>query len=311
LNAEATRKSSGRILNYLIPHLPELIGGSADLTESNNTKTSFHKAKYIHYGIREHGMAGIMNGIRLYNGFIPYGGTFLAFSDYMRPSIRLSALMKQKVIYVLTHDSIGLGEDGATHQPIEHLAAFRAMPELLTLRPGDAIETLECWEIALNTNGPSILALTRQEVSQFRSDMNENKSSKGGYILQDALHPHITIIATGSEVEIALQVKHLLSTHSLRVRVVSMPCTTLFDQQDPLYQKEVLGNSLLKIAIEAACKFGWEKYIGLDGMFFGVNQFGASGKKQDLYQCFDLVPEKIAEKIILKFNEVISEKDSN
>lgn len=310
LNKEATRKSSGRVLKYLVKYLPELIGGSADLTDSNNTKVNYEHSKYVHYGVREHAMAAIMNGLAVYKGLIPYGGTFLAFSDYMRPAIRLSALMEQKIIYIMTHDSIGLGEDGPTHQPVEHLASFRAMPGLLTFRPADAIETLECWEIALQSNKPSILALTRQEVKIVRSDRLENKTSRGAYILEEDLNFQILIIATGSEVEIALEVKKILNDKSLAVRVVSMPCTNIFDQETIEYRKEILGeDNKLRVAIEAACGFGWEKYISLQGLFFGVNKLGTCGKAKDLYEYFNLTSSKIAQQILNKFKEIKNAKD--
>ena len=298
----ATRQSSQKTLELINKIIPNTLGGSADLTGSNLTKTSEMKTvlpskssgNYIHYGIREHAMGSIMNGISLHKGFIPYGGTFLVFSDYMRASIRLSALMSQRVIYVLTHDSIGLGEDGPTHQPIEHLAILRATPNLNLIRPADIVETAEAWDTALKTNGPTVLALSRQGLKAFRSEKSsDNKVSKGGYILNDISSKRdLTLIATGSEVEIAMEASDLLNAEGIKAAVVSLPCWELFDKQDETYRKDVLGNSP-RIAIEAACDMGWSKYIGDNGVFIGMKSFGASGPADQLYKHFGINSEAI------------------
>ena len=298
----ATRQSSQKTLELINKIIPNTLGGSADLTGSNLTKTSEMKTvlsgkslgNYIHYGIREHAMGSIMNGISLHKGFIPYGGTFLVFSDYMRASIRLSALMSQRVIYVLTHDSIGLGEDGPTHQPVEHLAILRATPNLNLIRPADIVETAEAWDTALKTNGPTVLALSRQGLKAFRSEKSsDNKVSKGGYILNDISSKRdLTLIATGSEVEIAMEASDLLNAEGIKAAVVSLPCWELFDKQDETYRKDVLGNSP-RIAIEAACDMGWSKYIGDKGVFIGMKSFGASGPADQLYKHFGINSEAI------------------
>ena len=298
----ATRQSSQKTLELINKIIPNTLGGSADLTGSNLTKTSEMKTvlpgkslgNYIHYGIREHAMGSIMNGISLHKGFIPYGGTFLVFSDYMRASIRLSALMSQRVIYVLTHDSIGLGEDGPTHQPVEHLAILRATPNLNLIRPADIVETAEAWDIALKTNGPTVLALSRQGLKAFRSEKSsDNKVSKGGYILNDISSKRdLTLIATGSEVEIAMEASDLLNAEGIKAAVVSLPCWELFDKQDETYRKDVLGNSP-RIAIEAACDMGWSKYIGDNGVFIGMKNFGASGPADQLYKHFGITSEAV------------------
>jgi transketolase len=303
----ATRQSSQKTLELINKIIPNTLGGSADLTGSNLTKTSEMKTvvpgkssgNYIHYGIREHAMGSIMNGVSLHKGFIPYGGTFLVFSDYMRASIRLSALMSQRVIYVLTHDSIGLGEDGPTHQPIEHLAILRATPNLNLIRPADIVETAEAWDTALKTNGPTVLALSRQGLKAFRSEKSsDNKVSKGGYILNDVSSKRdLTIIATGSEVEIAMEASGLLNTHGIKAAVVSLPCWELFDKQDQTYRKNVLGNAP-KIAIEAGCDMGWSKYIGEAGLFIGMKSFGASGPADQLYNHFGITSEAIVKQAI-------------
>jgi transketolase len=301
----ATRKSSEMALEVINGVVPETIGGSADLTGSNNTKTSQTKAisagaygnRYVHYGIREHGMAAAMNGMALHGGIIPYSGTFLCFSDYARPSMRLASLMGIRSIFVMTHDSIGLGEDGPTHQPVEHLAALRAIPNHLVMRPADAVEAAECWQIALESDkAPSTLALTRQNLPTVRTDhMEENLSRRGAYILSAADDADVTIFATGSEVEIALNAKTLLAGHGHRVRVVSVPCFELFEQQDAGYQAEVLGTSKVKVAIEAGIRLGWDRFIGLDGIFIGMHGFGASGEIADLYKHFGITAEAAAE----------------
>jgi transketolase len=243
-------------------------------------------------------MAGAMNGMALHGGVIPYGGTFLTFSDYCRPSIRLSALMKQRVIYIMTHDSIGLGEDGPTHQPVEHLAALRAIPNLLVLRPADAVETAECWEIALERqDGPSLLALTRQNLTTVRGGAGkENLSRRGGYVLAPAEgEAKITILATGSEVEIAVAARKLLEGDGIGASVVSMPSFALFDAQDESYRRSVLPEGQVRIAVEAAVKFGWERYIGRDGLFIGMSGFGESAPHADLYKHFGITAEAVAE----------------
>jgi transketolase len=306
--AVATRVASQTALETLTVAIPEMIGGSADLTGSNNTKAKVQApvargdfaGRYIYYGVREHGMAAAMNGMALHGGIIPYGGTFLVFTDYCRPSIRLSALMGQRVIYVMTHDSIGLGEDGPTHQPVEHLAALRAIPNLHVLRPADAVETLECWATALeNDGGPTVLALTRQNVPALRTtDGTENLSAKGGYVLAEAEggERQATLIATGSEVSLALKARELLAAQGIRAAVVSMPCWSLFDRQTAKYRKSVLGAARLpRVAVEAGIEFGWERYLGGKGAFVGMSGFGASAPATDLYRHFGITPEAIAE----------------
>jgi transketolase len=299
----ATRQSSQKVLEALTPVLPELIGGSADLTGSNNTKAKDmapvtapgFAGRYVYYGVREHGMAAAMNGLALHGGIIPYGGTFLVFTDYCRPAIRLSALMGQRVIYVMTHDSIGLGEDGPTHQPIEHLAALRAMPNLLVMRPADTVETAECWQAALaNRNGPSIIALTRQALPTLRTQHTDaNLSARGGYVLLPADGGRkVTLIATGSEVSIAVEARAKLQADGIGAAVVSLPCWELFDGQPPAYRDEVLGNGV-RIGIEAAGSFGWERYLGADGCFVGMSGFGASAPAADLYKHFGITADAV------------------
>lgn len=303
--AEATRKSSERCLNALIDKVPNLIGGSADLTPSNNTRAKTMRAitkdsfegQYIHYGIREHAMAAIMNGIALHKGLRPYGGTFLCFSDYARPAIRLSALMKQPVIYVMTHDSIGLGEDGPTHQPIEHLASLRAIPNLNVFRPADAVETAECWEIGLTAQDtPSILALSRQNLPLLRKEIQENLSSKGAYLMRSSVGARtLTLVATGSEVALAIETAVLIEkTTDHKVAVVSMPCWELFVLQSQAYQEEVLGEAP-RIGVEAAASFGWERWV--DHMI-AIDQFGASAPAADIYNYFGFTPKAISESIL-------------
>ena len=298
----ATRKSSEEALNIINSVLPDTIGGSADLTGSNNTRSKGQQAvtaedfsgSFIHYGIREHGMAAAMNGLALHKGFIPYSGTFLVFTDYCRPAIRLSALMGQRVIYVMTHDSIGLGEDGPTHQPVEHLASLRAMPNLLVFRPADAVETLECWQLALESNdAPSILALSRQNLPAVRTENSEkNLCARGAYELVPASSKaKVSLLATGSEVEIAVAAQKMLEKEGIPARVVSMPCLDLFDRQSPDFQKEILGEDTVKIAIEAAVRYGWDRYIGADGDFIGMTGFGASAPAPELYKHFNITPE--------------------
>ncbi len=309
--ALSTRIASQKVLEIIGAHLPNLIGGSADLTGSNNTKLSYHKAiqsgdfsgQYLHYGIREHGMAAIMNGLALHGGIIPYGGTFLVFSDYCRPAIRLSALMRQRVIYVFTHDSIGLGEDGPTHQPVEHLASLRLIPHLYVLRPADIVETAECWQIALeNENTPSALILSRQTlpfVSQKR-DAAHNICRQGAYIIRDTMEkPIASIFASGSEVSLALQAADKLAEQNIAVRVVSVPCFELFEQADTQYQQKICGTTPINIAIEAALPYKWERFIGSNGHFIGMEGFGASAKGDELFRHFGITVEEICQKIRL------------
>jgi transketolase len=300
---DATRKWSGAALEPLTEAIPEMIGGSADLTGSNNTKTSHTDVlsptnwggRYIHYGIREHAMAAAMNGMALHGGVIPYSGTFLVFADYSRAALRLGALMGERVIHVMTHDSIGLGEDGPTHQPVEHVASLRAMPNMTVFRPCDGVEAAECWELALrNDTGPSTLALTRQKVKSARSvHTDENLCSKGGYVLSDADGAKAVLIATGSEVEIAMEAQAALAEKGVPVRVVSMPSMDLFEQQSANYQAETLGGKLPKVAVEAGVRFGWDRWIGHDGGFVGMSSFGASAPYQDLYQHFGITAEAV------------------
>ncbi len=307
---EATRKSSQEALEILNPLIPELIGGSADLTGSNNTKTKALKpvtsadfsGRYIYYGVREHAMAAIMNGMALHGGFIPYGGTFLVFTDYCRPSIRLAALMGLRVIYVMTHDSIGLGEDGPTHQPVEHLPSLRTIPNLQVMRPADAVETAECWAISITSKKtPSLLCLSRQNLPTVRTEyVKENLSARGGYVLRESKGAVVTIIATGSEVMIALDAQKQLAEKNITARVVSMPCTQLFDAQPESYRRQVLGGDMLKVAIEAALPYGWERYIGPHGIFIGMNGFGASGPAPELYKHFGITAEHVVKAITEK-----------
>ncbi|YBV96344.1 transketolase [Phyllobacteriaceae bacterium JZ32] len=302
----ATRKASEMALEIINGVVPETIGGSADLTGSNNTKTSQTKpitpddysGRYVHYGIREHGMAAAMNGLSLHGGIIPYGGTFLTFSDYCRPAMRLSSLMGIRVAYVMTHDSIGLGEDGPTHQPVEQLAALRAIPNHFVFRPADAVETAECWELALKSvKTPSTLALTRQNLPTVRTDhIEENLCAYGAYELATASDDaKVTIFATGSEVEIALNARAALEKKGVPTRVVSVPCFELFEEQTPAYQQALIGDAPVKIAVEAAISLGWERFIGEDGVFIGMKGFGASGRIEDLYKHFGITAEAVVQ----------------
>ena len=303
----ATRKSSEMFLN-IVSNLPNLIGGSADLAGSNNTKAKDHKiikpgnfsGNYLHYGVREHAMCGIMNGIALHSNLIPYGGTFLIFSDYCKPSIRLAAMMKQRVIYVFTHDSIGLGEDGPTHQPIEQLTSLRSIPNLKVFRPADLIETFECWQLALESkDSPSVIALTRQAVNPVRTkNSNKNESSSGAYeVLRTGKNIKVTILATGSETSLACDVSHKLATESIYSKVISMPCLELFDQQDEGYKNKILTETDLIISIEASETNYWKKYTGLNGLSIGINEFGKSAPYKEIYNHFSLNSEKIASRI--------------
>lgn len=301
----ATRQSSGIVLNHLFDAIPEMLGGSADLTPSNNTKAENQtdiepgafSGSYIHYGVREHGMAAIMNGIALHGGLIPYGGTFLTFSDYCRPSIRLAAMMEIRTIFVMTHDSIGLGEDGPTHQPIEHLSALRAIPQLAVYRPGDAIETAECWESILDEpRQAALIALSRQPMPLLRREPGDaNLSAKGGYVLLDAEggERKLTIFASGSELQLAVKARDVLQSEGVPTAVVSMPCRLLFEKQDMAYQRSVIGETRARVAVEAAVQDSWDRYIGLDGKFVGMHRFGASGKIEDVYKKFDITTEAV------------------
>ena len=314
---EATRKSSQRVLEVLTEAIPQLVGGSADLTPSNLTQTTSTKqaitkgdfsGRYIEYGIRELAMAGIMNGIYLHGGFIPYGGTFFSFADYEKPAIRLSAIMKLPIIYVLTHDSIGVGEDGPTHQPVEQLISLRATPNLNVFRPCNIQETIECYELALENNKtPSAMVLSRQGVVFSSQESKENNSAKGMYIFNDCQGtPDTIIIATGTEVDLAMNTKAELEKQGLKVRVVSAPCWELFENQTPEYKKSVLGNgNILKVAIEAGSSMGWAKYIGDNGLFCGIpdNTFGMSAPASQVYEYFGLTAEKISQKILKKLGK--------
>ena len=301
----ATRKASELSLNLISSHLPNLIGGSADLTGSNNTKAKEMRiinsedftGNYIHYGIREHAMAGIMNGIALHGGLKPYGGTFLVFSDYCRPSIRLSALMNIPVIFVMTHDSIGLGEDGPTHQPVEHLAALRAIPNLIVIRPSDVIETIEAWQTAINNTGPTVLVLTRQNLPINQTvNRNENLVKKGAYVLLDYENYDATILSSGSEVEIACSAsKKLKKNDNICARVISIPSFELFEKNDLNYKKEIIGNKPV-FGIEAGIINGWEKYLNTEN-FIGMTTFGESGPYKELYNHFNITDENLIEKI--------------
>jgi len=304
--AIATRKASEGVLEIVNPIVPFTIGGSADLTPSNNTKTKnifnfepqTYGGRYMRWGIREHGMCAAMNGMALHGGVIPYGGTFMVFSDYCRPSIRLAAIMGQRVIYVMTHDSIGVGEDGPTHQPVEQLAAMRAMPGLLTFRPCDPVETAEAWEIALNKkDGPSFLALTRQNVATSRAEFTDkNLSAHGAYEIAKADgDAKVTFFASGSEVELAMQARELLKAAGIAARVVSMPCWSLFEKQDATYRDAVIGKSPVKVAIEAGVREGWDRYIGPNGIFIGMHSFGASAPYKDVYKHFGITAEAAAD----------------
>ena len=302
----ATRKASQMCLEQIVPYVPQIIGGSADLAASNLTfvdgmKTvtkDDYSGNNIMYGIREHAMAAIMNGLSLHGGAIPYGGTFFVFSDYMRPSMRLAALMGIRAIYVLTHDSIGVGEDGPTHQPIEHLASYRAMPNIYTFRPCDVVETAECWRIAIESEKtPSILALSRQNLPMLRTDAKLNLSARGGYIIYgEKDNRQATLIATGSEVSLAVEAAQALAQEGIKVAVVSMPCTELFDAQDISYQEDILGQAP-RIAIEAGSKFGWERYVGLKGDIIGMDGFGASAPASELYNYFGITKEEIIDSV--------------
>lgn len=311
----ATRTACEFALESLIPALPEMIGGSADLTGSNNTRTKSMKAitaadfsgRFIHYGVREHGMAAAMNGMALHGGIVPYSGTFLVFSDYCRPAIRLAALIGKRVIHVMTHDSIGLGEDGPTHQPVEHLAALRAIPNLLVFRPCDAVETAECWQLALATeNRPSILALTRQNLPQLRNRFDaENICARGAYeIAGPDGKADVSIFATGSEVAIAVDGAKVLAERGIAARVVSVPCFELFLEQSEEYRRAIVGGVRINIGVEAAVRQGWDAIIGSDGLFIGMNSFGASAPYKELYKKFGITAEAVAGAALSKLGKM-------
>jgi transketolase len=311
----ATRIASENALTVLAAAVPEMVGGSADLTGSNNTRpkgmaamsAADYAGRFIHYGIREHGMAAAMNGMALHGGVIPYSGTFLVFSDYCRPSIRLAALMGERVIHVMTHDSIGLGEDGPTHQPVEHLAALRAIPNLHVFRPCDAVETLECWQLALENNGgPSVLALTRQNLPQLRKEMTtRNLCAAGAYEIASSIagQARVSIFASGSEVAIAVEAKKLLDAQGVLTRVVSVPCVERLMAQAPEERAAVIGAAPVKVAVEAAVRYGWDAIIGADGEFVGMTGFGASAPCRDLYKHFGITPEKVADAALRKLGK--------
>jgi transketolase len=306
----ATRKSSEMALAALTAALPEMVGGSADLTGSNLTKTKStvpmtradYSGRYINYGIREFGMAAAMNGMALHGGIIPYGGTFLVFADYCRAAIRLSAIQKARVIYVMTHDSIGVGEDGPTHQPVEHVASLRIMPNVCVFRPCDSIETAEAWALSVaHDQGPSVLALTRQNLPQLRTDASENLTAKGGYRLVAAKAPRkVVLIATGSEVELATKVADVLEGQGIGADIISMPCCELFDGQDAAYRADILPADALLVSIEAGVTFGWQRYTGSNGLNIGLDGFGASGPADHLFKHFGFTAEAIVPQIISK-----------
>ena len=301
----ATRNHSGSALEHLVPAIPEMVGGSADLTGSNNTIVKGMKAfdlpdyagRYVHYGVREHGMAAAMNGMALHGGVIPYSGTFMVFSDYSRPAIRIGALMGVRVIHVMTHDSIGVGEDGPTHQPVEHLASLRAIPNLNVYRPADAVEAAECWKLALSTKAtPSIMALSRQKVPAARTlAASENLCAKGAYELAAADgQARVSLFASGAEVSVALAARELLQAEGIGTRVVSTPCWELFDRQPDAYRQALVGRGTARVAVEAAIRMGWEKFIGEDGGFVGMTSFGASAPAEQLYEHFGITAQAVA-----------------
>jgi transketolase len=309
----ATRKASELALTAIAKVMPELVLGSADLTPSNNTRVNNPTAlapgayggRYIHYGIREHAMAAAMNGIAIHGGFRPAGATFLVFADYARPAIRISALGGIPVVYVMTHDSIGLGEDGPTHQPVEHLASLRSMPNLRVFRPADAVETAECWQLALErTDGPTLLALTRQNLPQVRREASDaNLSSHGAYEIAGADgDAHAAIFASGSEVSIAIEAQALLAAKGVRARVVSVPSLELFLAQPEDRKRQIIGAAPVKVAVEAAVRFGWDGVIGPDGIFVGMSGFGASAPYKDLYRHFGITAEAVAERVLRTHN---------
>jgi transketolase len=305
----ATRKASELALEAINPVLPDTIGGSADLTGSNNTKTKGqgvltkedYSGRYVYYGIREFGMACAMNGMALHGGVIPYGGTFLVFSDYCRPAIRLAALQEIRVVFLMTHDSIGLGEDGPTHQPVEHLTSLRLIPNLAVYRPADAVETAECWALSLERrDGPSLLALTRQNLPQLRTEAGpENLCARGAYRLRTATaERRVVLIGTGSEVEVAVAVADALEEQGIGADIISMPCWSLFNAQDAAYRADVLPRDRLKVSIEAGTTLGWERYVGPDGLSIGLDRFGASAPAEDLFRRFGFTAEAIVPQVL-------------
>jgi len=310
----ASRQSSASVLEAITKSFPELVGGSADLSGSNNTKTKYSiivkpsnfKGNYIHYGVREHAMAGIMNGMALHGGILPYGGTFLIFLDYCKPALRLSAFMGLRVIYIFSHDSIGLGEDGPTHQPIEHLTHLRAIPNLNVFRPADTIETLECWETALKSStNPSVIALSRQKIPFVTEVLTKkNMSNQGGYELRKTNpNPDVTLIASGSEVQIAIEALNKLQEININSKVISMPCQELFDKQSKEYKEKIIDKNSIKISIEAGSIYGWEKYVGPDGISLGIKSFGKSAPYKKIYEHFNLTSDnvvKLAKKMLGK-----------
>ena len=309
--ANATRAHSGAALAVLTPAVPEMISGSADLTGSNNTLVKGMKAfdapdyagVYVHYGVREFGMAAAMNGMAAHGGVIPYSGTFLVFSDYSRPAIRLGALMGLRVVHVMTHDSIGVGEDGPTHQPVEHLASLRAMPNLNVMRPADAVEAAECWAAAVQSVGtPTLMALSRQKVPAVRCEpMAENLSAKGAYEIDAASsEAEVTLFGSGTELDIALRARTLLEKDGIPTRVVSVPCWELFEAQPAAYQQKTIGKAKVRLAVEAGVRQGWDRFIGEDGLFVGMNGFGASAPAEQLYEHFGITPQAIVEKVKAK-----------
>jgi len=301
----ATRSASGAVLDHLFAAIPELLGGSADLTPSNNTRAKNqveirpgeYRGSYVHYGVREHGMAAAMNGIALHGGLIPYGGTFMTFSDYCRPAIRLAAMMEIRTIFVMTHDSIGLGEDGPTHQPIEQLAALRAIPHLAVYRPGDPVETAECWECILDRpRQAALIALSRQPVPLLRREAgSENRSARGGYVLLEAAGGarKLTLMGTGSELHLAVEAREIMQKEGVPTAVVSMPCRLRFEEQDVAYRQSVLGEDTSRVAVEAGVEVGWDRYLGFKGAFVGMHEFGASGKIADVYAKFDITTSAV------------------
>ena len=306
--AAATRQHSGSALDHLFPAIPEMIGGSADLTGSNNTfvkgtpafDVPDYSGRYVHWGVREHGMAAAMNGMALHGGVIPFSGTFLVFSDYSRPAIRLGALMGARVVHVMTHDSIGVGEDGPTHQPVEHVASLRAMPNLLVFRPADAVETAECWKLAVSARAtPSVMALSRQKTAAVRTAASgENLSAHGAYQLAAAGSPaRVTLFASGTEVAVALAARDLLEADGIGTRVVSTPCWELFEAQTDRYKAAVIGETEVKAAVEAGVRMGWDRFIGADGVFVGMKGFGASAPAEKLYEAFAITPQAVADAV--------------
>ena len=302
--AMATRQHSGAALDQLIPAIPEMVGGSADLTGSNNTlvkgvgtfDTPDYAGRYVHYGVREFGMAAAMNGMAVHGGVIPYSGTFLVFSDYSRPAIRLGALMGVRVVHVMTHDSIGVGEDGPTHQPVEHVASLRAIPNLNVFRPADAVETAECWKLALATRTtPSVMALSRQKVPAVRESAEQNLSARGAYELMAASGPaQVTIFASGTEVSVAVAARAMLEAEGIAARVVSVPSFELFEAQTTDYQASVIGDAEVRVAVEAGVRQGWDHFIGSDGVFIGMTGFGASAPAEVLFAHFGITGDAVA-----------------